>query len=262
MRRYGRLWLSFLRASALADFEYRANISVRIFAEFIWYATQLSVFEVLYLHTSTIHGWDVNAMRVFMGTLFFVDNWYMVLFSENMETMSSMVRKGDLDLYLTKPVDSMFMITCRKVSVAQLVNVALIGVYLLWAVPRLGHPVGALDFLAYGVLCVCGLVIYFALRFLFVMIVVLLQEAGNIQFVWHQLFRLATRPDAIYPGPMRLLVMTVLPVAFLASVPARALVEGASLHLFLVAPVLAIGLVLLAHVLWGRVLRRYSSASS
>ena len=76
--RYVRLWFSFLRASALADFEYRMNITVRIFGEVIWYATQLSVFEVLFTHTQTISGWDVNAMRVFMGTLFLVDNMYMM----------------------------------------------------------------------------------------------------------------------------------------------------------------------------------------
>lgn len=262
MRRYLRLWLSFLKASAMADFEYRMNISVRIFGEVVWYVTQLSVFEVLYTHAPSISGWDVNAMRVFMGTLFLVDNLYMLLFHENMDTLSSLVKKGDLDLYLVKPVSSQFMVSMRKVSVAYVINLMLIIGYLTWAIPRLGHPIGGWQMLSYGVLVVCGLMSYYGLRFLFGTLVIVLQDAGNVQFVWHQLFRLATRPDPIYPSSLRMIVMAVFPVAFMASVPSRVLVEGIDPTLMVAAPLLGAFLILLSHFCWERALRSYASASS
>ncbi|MBX3020921.1 MAG: ABC-2 family transporter protein [Bdellovibrionales bacterium] len=262
MRRYFRLWLSFLRASALADFEYRANISVRIFGEIVWYTTQLSVFEVLYTHTNTISGWDVNAMRVFMGTLFLVDNLYMVLFHENMDGLNSLVRKGDLDLYLVKPISSQFMVSCRKVSVAYVINLMLITAYLTWAISGLAHPITAWQVLSYVVLVLFGLGTYYGLRFMFGTLVILLQDAGNVQFVWHQLFRLATRPDPIYSSYLRFIVLTFFPVAFMASVPSRVLVEGISLPLMFTAAGLAVFLVWLSHWFWETALKRYSSASS
>ncbi len=132
MKRYLRLWLSFFKMSAMADTEYRINIVLRVITEIVWYAMQLSVFEVLYTHTSTISGWTVHDMRVFMGTLFLTDVTFMILFHENLEQVWSMVRKGDLDLYLVKPVNSQFMISCRKVSVAYLLNWLLVFGYLLW----------------------------------------------------------------------------------------------------------------------------------
>jgi ABC-2 type transport system permease protein len=260
--RYVHLWFSFLRASALADFEYRMNISVRIFGEVIWYATQLSVFEVLFTHTRAISGWDVNAMRVFMGTLFLIDNMYMMLFHENMDTLNSLVRKGDLDLYLVKPISSQFMVSCRKISVAYVINLAIIIAYLSWAIPRLGNPVTGLQLVTYGALAICGLLTYYSLRFLFGTLVILMQDAGNIQFVWHQLFRLATRPDPIYPSALRMIVLTVFPVGFMASVPARVLVEGINPTLVFVAPLLGLFLLFLSHWFWETALKKYSSASS
>jgi len=262
MFRYVRLWLAFLKASWMADIEYRMNITVRIFGEVAWYLTQLSVFEVLYLHTPSISGWDVNAMRVFMGTLFIVDNVYMMIFHENLETFNSLVRKGDLDLYLVKPINAQFMVSCRKVSLPYLGNFLIVLVYLFWAVPRLSAPVGALELLGFVFLLLCGLITYYSLRFMFSTLAILVQDAASVQFVWHQLFRLATRPDPIYPQALRLLVLLFFPVAFMASVPARILVEGVHLEYLLASPVVAGVLLFCSHLFWERSLKFYSSASS
>lgn len=262
MKRYLRLWLQFAKMSAMADFEYRTNIVLRFMGEFLWYTMQLSVFEVLYLHTKTISGWDVNDMRVFMGSLFFVDVLYMILLHENMDYLGSIVRKGDLDLYLTKPVNSQFMISFRKVSVSYLLNLLMISAYLVWAVMHLSRPVSVWQVLSFGMMIFFGLCICYALRFMFAALTVIVQDAGNIQFVWNQMYRLATRPDPIYPMFLRYLIFTFFPVAFFASVPSRILVEGLHWYFLVASPVFAVSLIWLSHLWWEKALRGYSSASS
>lgn len=248
--------------SWMADMEYRANIVVRVISEFFWYGMQLSVFEVLYLHADQIAGWTVHDMRVFMGTLFVGDVLYMILIQENMDHLWSIVRKGDLDLYLVKPVNAQFMVSCRKISVSYVVNLFLVSGYLTWAVLRMPRPVGAAQVISFVVLIALGLVIGYSLRFMFMTIMVAKQDAGNIHFVWHQLHRLATRPDPIYPGFLRILVMFVFPVAFLASVPSRILVEGLNWRLQLGAVAVTVILLYLSHYFWEKALKHYSSASS
>jgi ABC-2 type transport system permease protein len=214
MKRYLKLWLSFLKMSAMADFEYRANIVLRVITEVIWYTMQLSVFEVLYTHTRSISGWTVNDMRVFMGSLFLTDVTFMIFFHENLDQLWSLVRKGDLDLYLVKPVNSQFMISCRKVSVAYLLNWLLVFAYLCWAVHGMDRPVGAAQILTFAVLCVTGVAMCYVLRFMFAILTVVMQDSGNIQFIWYQFYRLATRPDPIYPQFLRYIILTIFPVAF------------------------------------------------
>ncbi len=262
MMRYLKLWCSFLKMSAMADLEYRTNIVARVIGEFGWYTLQLSVFEVLYTHTTSISGWDVHSMRVFMGTLFLTDVVYMILFAENMDNIAAMVKKGDLDLYLTKPVNSQFMLSLRKVSISYFINLICILVYLFWAIHRLSTPVTVPQVGGYLLLAVCGVVIVYSCRFLFATLSVVLQDAGNMQFVWHQIYRLSTRPDPIYPKILRALVFTLIPVAFASSVPARILIEGVDLRLLAAAPCVAAGFLWLSHRLWNRALRHYSSASS
>src|SRR4051812_29156214 len=104
--KYLKLWLEFLKIGWMAEAEYRLNLVVRVVADVVWYIAQLSVFEVLFFHAPQIAGWDILKMRVFMGVLFVVDSIYMVLFHDNFENASTMVRKGELDFILSKPIDS------------------------------------------------------------------------------------------------------------------------------------------------------------
>jgi ABC-2 type transport system permease protein len=262
MLRYILLWFQFLKMSWMADMEYRLNFVVRIFGELVWYTAQLSIFEVLFTHTNSLYGWDIHSIRVFMGTIFLVDVFNMIFLHENMDYISSLVRKGDLDLYLVKPINSQFMVTMRKVSVAYIFNMFLIFAYLLWGISGLNHPVSVGQVLLYILMVLVGVLIFYSVRFLFAMIVIILQEAGNIQFVWYQIFRLGTRPDILYPRFLRLMVLTLLPVGFFASVPSRILVEGISFELIAAGLFIALVSFFLSSFLWKRALRSYSSASS
>lgn len=262
MIRYFKLWLSFLKMSWMADLEFRLNIVLRTLGESGWYIAQLCVFEVLYTHTKVISGWDVHAMRVFMGTLFISDIVYMILLMENVDHLFQLVKRGDLDLYLAKPINSQFMVSFRKVATAYLLNLVVLIGYLIWAVQALPHPVTGWQILNYVYLIGSGFVIFYALRFMFSTVTVVLQDAGNINYLWHQFYRLGMRPDPLYPMALRLLVLTLLPVAFFASVPARALIEGFDWRLNVLATGLALSLLWLSHYFWNEALKRYSSASS
>ena len=246
----------------MAEFEYRANVILRIITEIIWYTMQLSVFEVLYTHTSAISGWTVHDMRVFMGCLFLTDVTFMILFHENLEQISPVVRKGDLDMYLVKPVNSQFMVSCRKVSVSYVFNWLLVLGYLVWAIHGMDRPVGVAQVASFAFLAMSGVLLCYCMRFMFAILTVVIQDAGNIQFVWYQFYRLATRPDPIYPSFLRMMVLTVFPVAFFASVPARVFVEGIHWPFLIAAPLMGLALLWLTHFLWERALRGYASASS
>jgi len=260
--RYWKLWLKFLEMSWMADMEYRLNVVLRVVAEVGWYLAQVSVFEVLYTHTQTISGWDIHGMRVFMGTLFLSDVIYMIVFSENLENVFSLVRRGDLDQYLVKPIDSQFMVSMRKISTAYIINFFGIIVYLMWAIHSMPQDFSVGAIVAFFLMVGLGVVTIYSLRFLFSSLIVILQDAGNVHYLWYQIFRLGTRPDPIYPFYIRVLVMTVVPVAFFASVPARILVEGLDWRLCLSALLLAGFLLFTSHFVWNKALKRYSSASS
>lgn len=261
LKKYFRLFRAFFRASFVADLEYRANFATRILTDVIWYAAQIITFEALFRVTDRIGSWNLEQTRVFLGLLFFVDALYMILFSENLDRMSEKVRKGELDLLLAKPVSSQFMISCQRVNTAIIGNLIMATAWLsfaLWGLPDFDW----LRILWLLILVPAGLLSLYAIRFSFCALSLIFTKADNIQYLWYQLYRLGMRPDSIYHPWLKLLILTLLPIAAVASVPSRALLDPPDFTLFAWVVAWSAALLYLSHRFWNYCLKFYSSASS
>ena len=251
-----------MKTSFIAELEFRANIGLKIFNDFIWYFVQISVFEVLYLHTSPISGWGIGKVRVFLGCLFLADTINMTFYHENMEQLSDRVRKGDLDLMLAKPVNSQFMLSFYRLHPSYLLNFILCLFWLLMNLQReMGHiTVGMI--LKILIMILCSNVIMYSMRFMVVSLSILMGRAENLAQLWYSLFRMSLRPDFVYPPWLRYILLFVLPLGFVASVPAH-VVLGVRTNLWLVGAVaMSVFFLGMSAFFWKRVLTKYSSASS
>lgn len=260
--KYLQLWVSFLKISVMAEAEYRLNMVIQVLSDVIWYLTQISLFEVLFYHAPVIAGWDIHSMRVFMGVMFSVDCLYMILFNDNFDQASSLVRKGELDFILAKPINSQFMFSCRKVNAVYFINLAIVQVYLIWAIRHLPQLPHLTQYFATFFLIIGGLSVLYSLRFFFSALNVILTNATSLTYVWYQFYRLGTRPHALYPPWLRWCILTVFPVALISSVPATNLVHGLDIRLVFTSFAVAAFLLFLTTRFWRFVLRYYSSASS
>ncbi len=261
IRKYLHLFKAFFKASVVADLEYRANFATRIITDIIWYAAQIITFEALFRVTDRIGSWNLQQTRVFLGMLFFVDAIYMILFSENLDRMSEKVRKGELDLLLAKPISSQFMISCQRVNSAIIGNLVLGVGWLIYALSGL-PDFNWMRILWLIVLVPAGLISLYSIRFCFCAVSLIFTKADNVQYLWFQIYRLGMRPDSIYMPWLKIMVLTLLPVAVVASVPSRALLDPPDLILYGWVVVWSVALLYLSHRFWNFCLKFYSSASS
>ncbi|HEY8279500.1 MAG TPA: ABC-2 family transporter protein, partial [Bdellovibrionota bacterium] len=199
LRKYLGLYWAFFRASMTADLEFRANFATKIVTDIFWYLAQIMSFELLFNFTPAIGDWHRAEMRIFLGVVFVVDGLYMVLLSTNLDSLSESVRKGTLDLLLTKPVNSQFMISLQRASTAHLGNVFIAISWLLWAWFS-SEAFSWWRVLWLFVTIPCGLVVCYSCRFLFSSATVIFVRAENLQYLWYHMYRLGLRPDSIYPA--------------------------------------------------------------
>lgn len=249
------------KASLIADLEYRANFFSRILTDIFWYIAQIVTFEVLYQHTNKIGDWDVHQMRVFLGLLFIIDAFYMIIIHENLEKLSEKVSKGELDLLLAKPVNSQFMITLQKANTALFGNLIIALSWLIYALNGL-PDFNYLRLLWLFILIPCSLVVIYSMRFMFSATAVIFTRSENLQFLWWQVYRLGMRPDSMYSPMIKWILLTVVPVGVVISLPARALLNPPELF-YLAWPVIIVPVLLYGtHRFWNFALKFYSSASS
>jgi ABC-2 type transport system permease protein len=262
IKRYLSIYHGLFKASLTADLQFRTNFTVRILGDILWYVANIFVFEVLFLQTSNLKGWTIQDMRVFLGVLFVVDALWMIFFSENLDQLSDKIRKGDLDLLLSKPVNSQFMISCQKVSSAYVGNL-LLALFWLWL--ALEHYPSDLNAWAVASLVISiplGLLLIYAIRFFFAASALFITRAENLNYLWFQLYRLGMRPESLYPDWLKVTTTTIFPVAFIASIPTQIAIQMRSPSILVWAAVLSVLFLWLTTRFWKRGLRAYSSASS
>lgn len=264
-KKYVGLLSSFFKVSLVADLEFRLNFVILILGEFIWYAAQLILYEVIFQHTNTIGGWNVQEMRVFVFLALFVDSIYMILWDSNFVKFNEDVRRGQLDLLLTKPVNSIFMLSSQKMSISHFPCFFITGAGLIWAcfeIPDF-NPIKLLWLI---LLIPAGLSVIFCGRFALNATAIIFTRADFLQYVWYSLFRLGLRPDGIYStllnGMLRFVLIFIIPFAMVASIPARFLIEPMNPVYLAWAFIMPILLFYLLKKYWNFCLKFYSSASS
>lgn len=261
MRKYLGLLKAFFIASTSAELEYRLNVILRIIGDIVWYATQIILFEIIYSQTNNIAGWTLDETRVFLGIIFIADAVYMILFHQNIDIFSEKIRKGDLDLLLTKPVESQFFVSLQMVSITYIPNLFLGFVWLIWAFGKV-PDVSYYNLLWLLLLVPCSTLVVYATRFMFATTALFLTRAENVQYLWFQIYKLGQRPDSVYPSWLRYLLISAVPMAMVASLPARIIVKNESPLLALWIVLITALLIWCSHLYWKFGLKNYTSASS
>lgn len=258
--RYLRLFGYFVRFSFSRSFEFRLDFFFRIIMDCIYYAVNISFYQVIFGHVVELAGWTMDQTMVFVAGFLLLDSIQMTLFSNNLWLLPQHINKGDLDYYLVRPVSSIFFVSLRDFAANSFVNfVIAIGIF-IWALARAHVSFGM--GVVYFLLIVNGTFLHYMMNLLSLLPVFWTHSGRGLQSVYWTLNRFMERPDRIFRGVGRLIMITILPFALMASFPARLILEPFNVALALNIAIVTVGLFVGLLGVWRVALRNYSSASS
>lgn len=262
MNRYFRLYGHFLRFSFSRAMAFRVDFLFRIVMDVIYYGVNLAFFAVIYRHTSLLGGWTLDETWIFVCAFLWADAFYMTVFSTNFWWLPVAINRGDLDYHLMRPVSSLFLLTLREFAANSFLNLVIATGLVWWSLARYPGPLGVDRVVPFFLLLVAGSIMFALLRVLFIVPIFWMHNGRGLDDVTWSLSSLAHRPHQIYHPAVRAILLSVLPLAFIASVPAHVLLEGLSWQGVLHVVAVGTGLSLAVAWAWRRGLRAYASASS
>ena len=106
-RRYLRLLGSLALYTLNRELAFRGNFLVKVSVEVLWLAILLAFYRVVFARTSTIADWSEPQYLFFVGCFFALNGLIEMLFLENCNEFAELVRTGDLDGLLLKPIDAL-----------------------------------------------------------------------------------------------------------------------------------------------------------
>jgi ABC-2 type transport system permease protein len=214
-------------------------------------------------------GWTRYPFFVFLGTVMVVNSLMQTFFLPNLREFSEMIRKGNLDFVLLKPIDTQFLVTFNRVDWSSLANFALgIGV-IVYALMQMHYTPSALQFVLFPIYLVVGVSIYYSTILLMSCSSVWMGRNQSLDQLWFYITTFSRYPLEIYEGslglPIRWIFTTVFPVLLVVNVPARVLAKPLTmdqLPLAGYAVVVALLGLFFSRMLFKFALDKYRSASS
>lgn len=260
--RYLRLYLYFLRFSFSKAMEFRVDFTFRIFMDMMYYLINIGFYQIIFLHTNLLGGWSEEQMMVFVGGYILIDALQMTFVSNNLWWLPIFINKGELDYYLVRPVSSLFFLSLRDFAANSFVNLLMaLGVF-GWAFWQYSAEVSLWQIGLYFVLLLHGVIIYYSVRMLTIIPVFWTHSGRGFERIFWSFSRLMERPDRIFTGWVRKILITVLPFSVMASFPAKQILDEFSwpvmIHLWVIT-LTFFGIVVL---FWRIGLKSYASASS
>src|SRR5438445_4047594 len=121
--RYFRLLFALVRYWFARELAFRSNFIVKISVEVLWLGILLAFYRTIFAKTSLVADWTETEYLFFVGCYFAMEGFIETFFLENCNEFADLVRTGDLDFLLLKPIDEQFLITCRKIDWSTAPNV-------------------------------------------------------------------------------------------------------------------------------------------
>jgi ABC-2 type transport system permease protein len=264
--RYCRLLSSLGAYTLTRELSMRGNFLVKVSVEVLWLAILIAFYRTVFARTSSVAGWSEPQYFFFVGCFFAMNGLIEMLFLDNCNEFAELVRTGDLDGLLLKPIDEQFLITCRRIDWGTAPNILMGGVLMGVALFKMGWQFELLRVATFLVTFVCGTAIAYSFMLLLTSLSVWMVRNQSLMEMWWLFSSVARYPREIFAGrwaePLGAFFTYFVPILVVVNVPANAMVrvlDPAMVALIMVATVI---LLWFSRRFFLRALRSYRSASS
>ena len=260
MQRYFKILRLFWSTAIATELEYRLNFAIATVTSIANLIGSLFGLSLFYRNGYTFDGWNWQEATIVLGLFTLLQGFSATFLVPNLNSIVKQVEQGTLDFVLLKPISSQFWLSTKTISPWGLPDLLFGTILILYAGNQLGLTWSG--YLASLIPLGFGVVILYSLWFMLGATSIWFVKVYNVTEVLRGLLEAGRYPMVAYPAIYRFFFTFVVPVAFLTTVPAQAMLDRSELTWILGAAALAIALFLFSIFFWRFALRFYTSASS
>lgn len=260
LRRLAAVLRAFWAVNLAEELQYRANLLASVVGTGFWLGTAVLTAAVFFRQTPALGGWGFWQVVALLGVFNAVAGVVEAVLRPNVGRIVEHVRRGTMDLILSKPVDAQFQVTFRRIVIWRGVDIVL-GLGLTAAALVIGGRwPGIVEVVAFVVALAAAVAIAYAIWLGLMSLAFWFVAVENLSILFDALYESARFPVTAYPGAIRFVLTYLVPMAWITTVPAGALTGRVGPGFALVSALVAAAALALTRLLWRVALRRYTSA--
>ena len=252
----------FIANSFSYEAQYRADTWIKLLTNFLWVGMLLLTIEIVFQFTSGLGGWSKE--QVYLMTVFWImaDELFVAFFSPGLSNLSTTISQGDLDVFLTKPVSALFLVSCKLFLMRAFYRFVTQLLILGFLVYQYDFALSWWHALVTGALLIIAVSVDYSRVLIANIFAFWFERIENVNDAIGMISGIGRYPLDIFPRTIKILTFTLVPIAFSAYVPTATLTGKWPWYAIAYAFIFAAFLFTCAVLFWNYAVRRYSSASS
>ncbi len=260
--RYLKLLGIFYRYSIVSELEYRVEFLSNVFMNVFWLAWAIVSVAIFFEHTDKIGDWTWPEVLMVVALFTLFSGVMGALLRPNVGAVLDQIRDGTFDFVLTKPVNPQFIASLRNLVVWRLTDVVIGLALIVYALAQLHIVPSIVQIVLFVLMLLSGAAIVYSLWLSMVSLAFWFVRLDNFTELFNGFYEAGRYPVSIYRGAVRVLLTFIVPIAFVTTFPASALLGRLDRSTAITGFALAIGLFILSNRFWTFALKHYASASS
>lgn len=258
--RYFKLLRRFFIFAIMGDLGFRTNALISAVVNLVWFGTLFLGIEVVFGKVHSIAGWPKEEIYVLAVIYTFFDDFFWHFVHYNLESLLSSIYSGDFHFALLKPVNTRFLVSTRRFSFSNSLRSGLAILVLIYALRQLGVSFRWESVLTFIYLLLNGFVIIYSLFFAMTATTFWLGNLWNLENLMGKIVDLGRSPIYIFGERARKVFIYGLPIAFISTFPAEALLGRLDPKVIWIAPLLSIYFYLASEFIWRKGIKNYTGA--
>ncbi|WP_138750957.1 ABC transporter permease [Paenibacillus sinopodophylli] len=262
-KRYALIYSLFFKNSLIALMEYRINFIFGVMVELGFIVIKLSYVYVVFRVGENINGLTPYNVMLFVGTFIIMSGIYSALLFFNFVNLPELIRTGDLDTYITKPISLQFITTMKSIDISFAVPNIIGGIIVVvigWN--QSGIPVNLSNLAGYIGYLILGVILTYSLFLLPQLLAFWTVKTNGINDISNALFDFNQMPMTIYNKLVQRAGTFLIPVFLLTNYSPLFLLNGLSKLQMVWGIAAPFIFLILVRLLWKYALKQYTSASS
>lgn len=257
--RYWKIWVLCLRASLKKSRSYKGEIFVRVIRTIFILLTQLLLLSVVFGNQEYLVGWSRSEAYLVLGVWNLLNYSGWAFFGVNLSALERHVVDGDFDFTLTKPISSAWLTSFGEFSMYNLISalsgIVLIGYYFVanWA------SVSITNVLFFVCSLILAAIIWYSIYLLFTSFTLSIPRNGFMSIA-KEILGLTRYPTSIYVQSLQFVFYTVVPIAFVSTIPSEILIGKITPSILILGAGIAILLLRISYWVWKMNVKKFVSA--
>lgn len=262
LKRYWKVYKIFFANNISYIVQFRVENVIRIFLNAAWVLSLFLTVEIVFGQTNSLGDWQKPEVYLLMLVWMLAEEVWGFLVGGNLQEIGELIRTGDMDFRLTKPISALFAISVNHIQIRSILHCVVDIIFIIFIILKFNIHLSLINIFTAIILLLVSMIILYAFEIIISSLSFWTTKNDAIYELYGRFFQFGRFPLDVFPKTLKIIFLTAIPIAFTTYVPTAALFGKwpwyGTIYVFVFAALSLFG----ALKFWNFALKRYSSASS